>query len=72
MFHFDMTGAASQTGKEKIHGNHTDCDPDPNVGWRYSHLAPQQKMGILSQRRTRIGPSDPDHPAAPGADLKRF
>lgn len=61
-----------QTRKEKSHGNHTDCHLDPDVGWRSSHLAPQQELGILSQRRTRIGPSDSDHPVAPWEDLKRF
>ena len=61
-----------RTRKEKSHGNHTACHPDPNVDWRASHLAPQQEMGILSQRRTRIDPSDSDHPAASWEDLKRF
>ena len=57
-------------GKEESHGNHTDCHLDPHVRWRSSHLAPQQELGILSQRRTRINPSDFDHLAATWKDLK--
>jgi hypothetical protein len=60
------------TRKEKCNGNYTDCHLDPHVGWRFPHLASQQELGILSQRRTRIGPSGSDHPAAPWEDLKRF
>lgn len=41
--------------KEKSHGNHADYNPDSHVSWRFSPPAPQE-MGILSQRRTRIGP----------------
>lgn len=61
-----------QTRKEKGHGNHTDCHLDPHAGGRPSHLAPQQELGILSQRRARIDPSDSDHPAAPWADMTRL
>ena len=45
-----------QREKKKSYGNHADCNPDSHVSWRSSHLAPQQEMGILSQRRTRIDP----------------
>ena len=29
-----------------------------------------RELGILSQRRNRFDPSDPDHPAAPWEDLR--
>ena len=60
------------TKKEKSHGNNTACHLDPYAGWRSSHMASQQELGILSQRRTWIGPPDSDHPVTPWEDLKRF
>lgn len=57
--------------KEERHGNNTDRHFNPHAYRRTAHLASQQKLGILSQRRTRIDPSDSDHPVAPWEDLKR-
>jgi len=68
----NVRNVSDESRKEKSHGNHTTCHLNPPAGWRSSQLATQQELGILSQRRTRINPSDPDHPAAPWADLKRF
>jgi hypothetical protein len=56
--------------KEKKHGNHPDCHPDPHGAWRSTKVAPQQGLGILSQRRPWIDSFDSDHPSAPWADIK--
>ena len=60
------------TGKEEKHGYHTDHHFGPRAYRRTAHLASQQELGILSQRRNRIDPSDSGHPVAPWEDLKIF
>jgi uncharacterized protein YjbJ (UPF0337 family) len=62
--------ASQITGKEERHGNNTDHHFDSRASRRTAHLASQQELGILSQRRNRIDPSDFDHPGADGAALK--
>jgi len=64
--------AAPIAGKEERHVHNTDHHFDPRVYRRTAHLASQQGLGILSQRRTRIGPSDSDHPVAAWKDLRKF
>jgi len=61
-----------QTRKEKSNGYNTDRHFNPRTYRCTTHMAPQQELGILSQRRTRIDPSDYYHPVAPWEDLKRL
>ena len=58
-------------GKEVRYGDYTDRYSYSRLSRRTTHLASQQEMGILSQRRNRIGSSDCAHPAADGTDLRR-
>jgi uncharacterized protein YjbJ (UPF0337 family) len=58
------------TEKETKNGNDTDRYFDSRFGRRNPHLAPQQELGILSQRGAWIGSADCTHPSADGSDLK--
>ena len=56
--------------KEKRYAwNNFDYHCNFNAGGCNAHLASQPTMGLLSQRRTWIGPSDFSHFAAIGSDL---
>ena len=57
------------TEKEEVYGYDTDRYSNYRLRRRTADLAPQQELGILSQRRTWIGSSDSDHPGAAGADM---
>ena len=57
------------TGKEEKYGYDTDRYSNYRLRRRTADLAPQQELGILSQRRPWIGSSDSDHPGGAGADL---
>jgi uncharacterized protein YjbJ (UPF0337 family) len=57
------------TGKEEKYGYDTDRYSNSRLRRRTADLAPQQELGILSQRRPWIGSSDSDHPGGAGADL---
>jgi uncharacterized protein YjbJ (UPF0337 family) len=58
------------TGNEGKYGYDTDRYFDSRPRRRTANLAPQQELGILSQRWTWIDSSDRDHPGAAGADMK--
>ena len=60
------------TGKEKRRGLDTDHRFGPRGYRRTAHLASQQELGILPQRRARVAPPDSDHPITPWADLKGY
>ena len=62
----------SQTGKGGKNGHNTNHHSNPHAYRRNAHLATQQELGILSQRRTRIGSSDSDHPFTSREDIKIF
>jgi uncharacterized protein YjbJ (UPF0337 family) len=57
------------TGKEEKYGYDTDRYSNYRLRRRTADLAPQQELGILSQRGPWIGSSDSDHPGGAGADL---
>lgn len=58
------------TETEEKHEYNIDRYSRHRFGRRTSHLATQQELGILSQRRTGSGSADFDHPDADGTDLK--
>jgi uncharacterized protein YjbJ (UPF0337 family) len=57
------------TEREEKYGYDTDRYSNYRLRRRTADLAPQQELGILSQRRPWIGSSDSDHPGAAGADM---
>jgi uncharacterized protein YjbJ (UPF0337 family) len=57
------------TGKEERYGYDTDRYSNYRLRRRTADLAPQQELGILSQRRPWFGSSDSDHSGAAGADM---
>ena len=41
------------------------------AAWRNSELAAQQKLGLWTERRHRVGFGDHHHPAAPARHLEK-
>jgi hypothetical protein len=55
---------ANFEGVHDVGSNYSDCRPAPAIARRPPHLAVQQRMGLLSQRRTGPDSLDP-HRARP-------
>lgn len=49
----------SKTEGEKIYDAYFDDHSGAGPSWQPSNMAPQQRMGILSERRVELGPRDP-------------
>jgi hypothetical protein len=54
---------------DDFHFHHFDCDLDTDASGRLAHLAAQQKLGLLPERRTWIGRTHSAHSTAHGTPL---